>query len=64
MTALMHEAEKIDDILFDDIINIEWKGLSATTGKPVRTYMVAAFPRDDLAGLSRNSLAKGTGQSF
>ena len=56
VAAFMHEAQKINHIAPDGIVNVKWKWARTSTGETMRPNMVTAFPADNLACLSGDPL--------
>jgi len=55
----MNQAKEIDHISIYCVIQIERKRLGAPTRKAVRANVIATLPRDNLASVAGNPLAKG-----
>ena len=64
MSTLVDKGQEIECISFDSIIEVIREWLGAPTRKAVRTDVIATLPFDDLAGLSGDTLAKGSSQPF
>ncbi len=64
MSALMNEAQEINSVAVNRIVNIERKRRCAATRKTVGADMVAALPFDNLPGLSGDAFKKCAGQSL
>ena len=62
MTSLMHESEEVERIFALLIINVEWKWLRASARETVWANVIASFPADYFADLSRNSFAEDCGK--
>lgn len=64
MPSLMHQAQKVNRVCLDRIVDVKWEWFGVSARETVRTDVVATFPLDHLPRLPGNSLAESAPQAL
>ena len=62
MPPFMHQAQKVNGVVLDCVVDEEGKRSGAPTRETVRTHMIAPCPLDHFPSLARYSLAESACQ--
>lgn len=62
MPAFVDQAQKVNRVTLNMVVNVEGKRLRPTAGKAMRANMVAAAPANDFTRLPCDTFMKCTGQ--
>lgn len=47
MSGFMHQANEVNGVALDLVVDVKWKRTAAFAGKSMRADMIATFPADD-----------------